>query len=66
MKSGTQYLWVDEAKIRGSLDFLELWAIDDPEESLSARRGQQKWGWLNRGLFRQEFHDLNQQPIPQE
>jgi hypothetical protein len=66
MRNGTQLLWVDEAEIRGSPDFLELWAIDYPEESLSARRRQQKWGWLNRGLFRQEFHDLTQQPIPQE
>jgi hypothetical protein len=48
MRSGTQYLWVDEAKIRGPPDFLELWAMDYPEESLSlsARRRQQKWdGW---------------------
>jgi hypothetical protein len=66
MRSGTQYLWVDEDKIHGSLDFLELWAIDYPEESLSARRGQQKWGWLNRGLFRQEFHEITQQSIPHE
>jgi hypothetical protein len=64
MMNGTQYLWVDEAKIHGSPDFLELWAIDYPEESLSAPRRQQKWGWLNRGLFRQEFHNLTQQPIP--
>jgi hypothetical protein len=28
-------------------------------------QGKQKWGWPNRGLFRQEFHDLTQQPIPQ-
>jgi hypothetical protein len=47
-RSGTQYLWVDEAKIRGSPHVLELWAIDYPEESLSQRRRQEKLGWLNR------------------
>jgi hypothetical protein len=44
---GTYYLWIDEAKIRGTPEFSEVWAIDYPETALSARRRQQKWGWLN-------------------
>jgi hypothetical protein len=66
IRSGSQYLWVEEAKIRGSPDVLELWAIDYSKEYLSARRRQQKCGWLNRGHPHQEFHNLTQRPIPQE
>jgi hypothetical protein len=56
-RDGTYYLWVDEAKIRGSPEFSEIWNIDYPEEALPMRRRQQKWGWLNEATFRVEFHE---------
>jgi hypothetical protein len=32
---------------------VEVWQIDDPEARLSGRRRQQRWGWLNRVMFRE-------------
>jgi hypothetical protein len=57
-RSGTYYLWVDEAKIRKISEFSEVWEIDYREGRLSAVRRRQRRGWLNEARFRLEFIDL--------
>jgi hypothetical protein len=54
----TLYLPVEERKIRTSSGFAELWRCNYRESSLSARRSQQNWGWLNRRLIREESFEL--------
>lgn len=51
----TFYLVIDEGRIRTAPDFQEIWNRDYPIGSLSARRRNQKWGWLNQEFFRVEF-----------
>jgi hypothetical protein len=41
-------LLFDEEKFRQSRAFLGLWARDTPLESLSTRRGQANFGWINK------------------
>jgi hypothetical protein len=41
-------LLFDEEKFRQSRGFMELWAQDTPLESLSTRRRQAKFGWINK------------------
>jgi hypothetical protein len=38
----------DEEKFRQSPGFLELWQRDMPFESLSTRRQQARFGWINK------------------
>jgi hypothetical protein len=38
----------DEKKFRQSPGFLELWQRDVPVESLSSRRQQTRFGWINK------------------
>jgi hypothetical protein len=51
----TFYLVIDEGRIRTAPDFQEIWNRDYPIGSLSAKRRNQKWGWLNQEFFRVEF-----------
>jgi hypothetical protein len=44
---GTYSLGLDEARIRTSPEFPEVWNIDFPFESLSGRRQGSPWGFLN-------------------
>jgi hypothetical protein len=57
-RDGTDYLWVDEGRIRASPEFVKVWQVDYPEKRLSQRRRQQKWGSLNQGLFCTEGTDM--------
>jgi hypothetical protein len=41
-------LLFDEEKFRQSRRFMEFWAHDEPLESLSTRRRQIKFGWINK------------------
>jgi hypothetical protein len=54
-RDGTMYLCFNEAKLRESPEFCELWGIDYPEGKLSTRRRQQRWGWLNEPFFRVRY-----------
>jgi hypothetical protein len=47
----TAHLYVNKYKIWNSTEFEEMWQIDYPEISLSTRRPQQNWGWLNQCFF---------------
>jgi hypothetical protein len=40
-------LLFDEGKLRQSPGFVELWERDTPLESLSKRRREAKFGWIN-------------------
>jgi hypothetical protein len=40
-------LLFDEEKLRQSPGFVELWERDTPVESLSKRRREAKFGWIN-------------------
>jgi hypothetical protein len=51
-RDGTFYLAVDKGRIRGAPDFCEIWERNYPIESLSAKRRNQKWGWVNQQFFR--------------
>jgi hypothetical protein len=51
---GIYSFWADARRIRASPESVEVWQVDYPEERLSQRRRQQKWGFLNHGLFRIE------------
>jgi hypothetical protein len=53
----TSYLAIDEGRIRTAPDFREIWERDFPIDSLSARRRNHKWGWLNQEFFRVEYLD---------
>jgi hypothetical protein len=46
-RDGTWYIYVNETKIRTSPEFAEVWALNNPEESLSVRKRPQVWGWIN-------------------
>jgi hypothetical protein len=47
--SDTPYqLLFDEEKLRQSRGFIELWDRDMPSESLSTRRRQTMFGWINK------------------
>jgi hypothetical protein len=65
-RSGTYYLWVDQAKIRRIPEFSEVWEIDYPEARLAPCRRQQRWGWVNEARFRLEFIDLARREASQE
>jgi hypothetical protein len=43
-RDGTYYLWIDEAKMRGNPEFLDVWEIDSAGARLSHRRRYQQWG----------------------
>ena len=49
------YVKLNRQKIESSSSFQELWEIDYPEEEFSARRKNQKSGWLNEQFLSQEF-----------
>jgi hypothetical protein len=51
-RNRTTYLHIIEQKIRESPDFLEIWEFDSHEPWLSARRENQRWGWINEHMFR--------------
>jgi hypothetical protein len=53
-RADTRYLTVNEAAIRSSLGFQEIWQSDYVLDRLSARRQSQKWGWINQHLFRKK------------
>jgi hypothetical protein len=53
-KADTRYLTVNEATIRSSPGFQEIWQFDYVLDRLSARRQSQKWGWINQYLFRKK------------
>jgi hypothetical protein len=48
IKQNPYGLIFDEEKFRQSRVILELWARDTPLESLSTRRRQTKFGWINK------------------
>jgi hypothetical protein len=50
-RNGATYLIVDEARIRQSPGFQEIWLFDYHPARLSSRRQSQKWGWINEHLF---------------
>jgi hypothetical protein len=54
-RDGTFYLAVDEGRIRGELDFCEIWQRNYPIESLSAQRRNQKRGLVNQQFFRVKY-----------
>ena len=49
------YLKVEEDKIKNFKEFKEIWEINYPEENLSERRRNQRWGWINKDYFPAEF-----------
>jgi hypothetical protein len=51
-RENTRYLTVNEAAIRPSPGFQEIWQFDYVLDRLSARRQSQKWGWINQHLLR--------------
>jgi hypothetical protein len=53
-RSMTTYLSRNEGQIRGSRDFGEIWMSDYHESQPSARRQNQKWGWINEHKFRKK------------
>jgi hypothetical protein len=50
-RDGTWYIYVNETKIRTSPEFAEVCALNNPEESLSVRKCQHAWGWINQQYF---------------
>jgi hypothetical protein len=50
---------VDEPKIHGIHEFAEVWDIDYSKTALSARRRQQRWGWLNEEIFQLEYVSMD-------
>jgi hypothetical protein len=62
MRTGFQYeeradtrdVTVNEAVIRSSPGFQEIWQFDYVMDRLSARRQSQKCGWINQHLFRKK------------
>jgi hypothetical protein len=46
---------IDEERFRTASDFREIWERDFPMDSLSARRRNEKWGWLNQEFFRVNY-----------
>jgi hypothetical protein len=54
-RDGTWYLYVNETKVRSFPKFAEVWALNNPEESLSVRKRQQVWGWINQQFFRVKY-----------
>jgi hypothetical protein len=65
-RDGTHYLCVDEPKIRGIREFAEVCDIDYSETALSARRRQQRWGWLNEEMFRLEYVSMDEREAHRE
>jgi hypothetical protein len=53
-KADNRFLTVNEAAIRSSPGFQEIWQFDYVLDRLSARRQSQKWGWINQHLFRKK------------
>lgn len=54
-KGGSYFLQLNREKIEKSPSFQELWDINFPEEDLSTRRKNQKWGWINKEYFPKKF-----------
>jgi hypothetical protein len=54
-RDGTFYLVVHEGKIGTAPDFQEIWEKDYLIGNLSARRKNQKMGWLNQRFFRTKY-----------
>jgi hypothetical protein len=54
-RDGIWYLILNDQRLRAYPEFREVWEIDYPEESLSNRRRQQVWGWLNEDYFPGDF-----------
>jgi hypothetical protein len=54
-RDGTWYLDINETKIHASPEFAEVWALNNPEESLSVRKRQQVWGQINQQFFRVKY-----------
>jgi hypothetical protein len=53
-REDTRYLTVNEAAVRSSQGFQEIWQFDYVLDRLSARRQSQKWSWINQHLFRKK------------
>jgi hypothetical protein len=53
-RDGTTYLAINEARIRESLGFREIWELDAHPGRLTERRLSQNWGWINEHLFRKK------------
>jgi hypothetical protein len=59
MKTETQYedradtrcLTINEAAIRSSPGFQEIWQFDYVLDRVSAQRQSQEWGWIDQHLF---------------
>jgi hypothetical protein len=54
-RDGTWHLYVHETKIRTSPEFMEVWAINYPEERLSSQTRQQAWRWLTQQCSRVKY-----------
>jgi hypothetical protein len=54
-RDGAWYLYVNETKTRTSPEFAEVWALNNPEESLSVRKRQQVWEWINQQIVRVKY-----------
>jgi hypothetical protein len=53
-RADTRYLTVNEAAIRSSPAFQEIWQFGYVLDRPSARRESQKWGWINQHPFRKK------------
>jgi hypothetical protein len=53
-RDNATYLVINEAKVRQSNAFQEIWLFDYHPARLSPQRLAQKWGWLNEHLFRRK------------
>jgi hypothetical protein len=53
-RAGIRYLTVNEAAIRSSSGFQEIWQFEYVLDRLSARRQSQKCSWINQHLFRKK------------
>lgn len=54
-KGGLNYLQLNRTKIENSENFKEIWNFNYPEEKLTTRRRNQKWGWINKDYFPEGF-----------
>jgi hypothetical protein len=52
--NGITYLAINEAKIRQSPGFREIWEFNTHLARLNDRRLCQDWGWINEHLFRKK------------
>ena len=53
-----QYIKVNENAIRNFPEFKEAWNLNTQESEFSPRRRNQKWGWINKEFFKEDFQKL--------